>query len=75
MSAADLKFGPDDFELLDRYPTSRPFGDVPAEDKARFKSIRDKLKEIARLAADQYPEQTRDEGVRVVICSKRQISK
>jgi MoxR-like ATPase len=45
-------FTAEEFELFARHPSSRPWAEIPAPDKARFKSIRNKLKAIAQRAAD-----------------------
>ncbi|WP_292534221.1 AAA family ATPase [Methylocystis sp.] len=50
----DAHFDQNDFELFNRYASSIPFGDVLPADRERFKSIRDKLKGIARSAAESY---------------------
>jgi len=52
-----IKFEFEDFSLFSRYPTSRPFGDVPEPDKVLFQTIRQRLKNIAEATTQSFPAQ------------------
>src|SRR5438094_9702964 len=44
-------FGVDDCKLFERYPSRVPWDEVTNQDKAAFKDIRERLKDIANAAA------------------------
>ncbi len=51
----NVRFSGEDCSLLQRYPNSLRWADVPAQDKERFKDLRKRLKDLATAAAKQYP--------------------
>jgi hypothetical protein len=54
-SSDGVRLVPEDFDLFARHPTRRPWGDIPDSDKARYRDLRGRLKQVSEAAARDYP--------------------